>query len=355
MNIRTAGVAITVLALASCGGSGGNPLQTAASSGGGTTTPTTTILPGTQNPTPGGAIQRLEAKGTAGQTDYGNGFANGFTHDATNDTFTVQGLPFDGNQPPGTVFTRSTSPASLATNFALYEQPAAVPDFGTNTPITQDMYRALYAVSASGNTEFAIVRTGGYADYGFGGFLYQRNNGVTLPTSGQATYTGDYAGIQDANGSGGLRYVDGTMSIDIDYGGFSGNCASGSGACENAVSGTVTNRRIFDSSGTDITASVITALDTDNTSITVTQLPVLQFKIGPDVMDANGEITGEVHSTFSDGSQFESGKYYAVMSGDHSSPTGGEIVGIVVSEFSTTSIANGGTVRETGGFIVTRN
>lgn len=355
MIMRSAGVVATVLALASCSSGGNNPLQTPPASDGGTTDPATTILPGTQNPTAAGAIQRLEAKGTAGQDDYGNGFANGFTHDSTNDTFTVQGLPFDGNQPPGTVFTRSTSPATLATNFALYESPTAVPDFGTGSNVTQNMHRALYAISASGNTEFAIVRTGAYANYGFGGFMYQRKNGVTLPTSGQATYSGDYAGIQDANGSGGLRYVDGTMSINIDYGGFSGNCASGSGACENAVSGTVTNRRVFNSTGTDITASVITALDADNTSVTVTQLPILQFKIGPDVMDANGEITGEVNSTLPGGTAFESGKYYAVMSGDHTSATGGEIVGIVVSEFTTASIANGGTVRETGGFIVTRN
>jgi hypothetical protein len=355
MIMRSAGVVATVLALASCSSGGNNPLQTPPASDGGTTDPATTILPGTQNPTAAGAIQRLEAKGTSGQTGYGNVFANGFTHNSSNDTFTVQGLPFDGNQPSGTVFSRSTSPATLATNFALYESPTAVPDFGTGSNVAQNMHRALYAISASGNTEFAIVRTGAYSDYGFGGFMYQRKNGVTLPTTGQASYSGDYAGIQDANGSGGLRYVDGTMSINIDYGGFSGNCASGSGACENAVSGTITNRRVFNSSGTDITASVITALDTDNSSVSITQLPVLQFKIGPDVMDNNGEITGEVHSSLPDGTALESGKYYAVMSGDHSSASGGEIVGIVVSEFSTSSIANGGTVRETGGFIVTRN
>ena len=65
----------------------------------------------------------------------------------------------------------------------------------------------------------------------------------------------------------------------------------------------------------------------------------------------NGEITGEAFSTAA-GETFESGNYYAVMSGDHR--TGGELVGVIVVEADDPRGHNI-TVRETGGFIVNRN
>lgn len=67
-------------------------------------------------------------------------------------------------------------------------------------------------------------------------------------------------------------------------------------------------------------------------------------------MDANGEITGNVSSSVG-GDNYEAGRYYAVMSGDHN--TGGEIVGIIVVAADDPRAENV-RVRETGGFIVTR-
>jgi hypothetical protein len=331
----------------------------------------TALPPGTASPTPTSAIVRLEATGSG---DYdGNGFARGFryvapTPDGGGDTFYVEGLAFDGGQPDGTAYTRVTiapdTPLPLGTGFAAYEGPSTVPDFLTGDTIDQLQHRAIYGVSTSGRTQFAIVRTGAYSGYGFGGFIYQRNDtgdgiGVvmpSLPTQGQATYSGPYAGLRDFNGTGGLEYVTGAARMDIDFGGFSGNCTAA--RCADAVRLSVTGRQIFNEAGEDITEAVWTAINTER-SASLSALPVLRFKIGTGVLTANGEITGSIDSTFTNnegrGVVYEEGNYYAIMAGDHTTLAGGggEVVGIVVVE-GEASHRGGATFRETGGFIVQR-
>jgi hypothetical protein len=366
--------------LAACSG---NPFDQEDTGGtdGGTTAPTPapdpapirdgSLPPGTTNPTPNSAIARFEARGT-GDTE-GNGYANGFryeppTGDGGGDTFYVEGLAFDGDQPTGTPYTRvetaPDTPLLLGTGFAAYEGPSTVPDFLTGEAIDQFQHRAVYGVSSSGRTELAIVRTGSYVGYGFGGFIYQRNDmgdgvGVvlpTLPSQGQALYEGPYAGLRDFNGVGGLEYVTGSAEMVIDFDGFSGNCTPP--RCADAVRLEVSGRRIFDAGGNEITDSVRTAINTGRNA-SLTSLPTLRFRVGTTVLDANGEITGTVGSSFTDnegrGVTFETGNYYAIMAGDHTTLTGGggEIVGIIVVE-GEASHRGGATFRETGGFIVER-
>ncbi|MCC1494332.1 hypothetical protein [Cognatishimia sp. F0-27] len=369
MTFRYVGALCALLVLAGCD-TGGNPLEDPedeATEGGGDgagggETPTDegapidtdrVLPPGTASPEPRVSIFRREQQDLDDQTSdtYGNGFAQNFAYDSATDTFFVDGLAFDGSQPEGTRFARGV-PGTLATNFALYEGPAVEPDFFSGVPIGQFRHRALYGISDSGNTEFAIVRTGSYIEYGFGGFIYQRNNGVELPEGGQASYSGDYAGIRDFLGQGGLEYVEGDMELDIDYGAFDGNCTADA-ACGNAVRGVVLNRTVYDVDGNDVTATIVDALDEANEDVTVTELPVLRFRIGPGVMDINGEATGEVFSVVA-GDNYEEGTYYMVMSGDHNTAEG-EIVGVVVVEADDVRAEDGITVRETGGFIVNRN
>ena len=77
------------------------------------------------------------------------------------------------------------------------------------------------------------------------------------------------------------------------------------------------------------------------------------FTIGPGVLDDNGDLVGEVTSTFInlDGNavEYEKGKYYAIVSGD----TPDEIVGIMVLE--NTADFDGVTTRDTSGFVVYRD
>lgn len=254
------------------------------------------------NPTPNTAIVRYEPRGTG--DEQGNGSANNFRYIEETDSFYVEGLAFDGDQPTGTPYTRCEVapglPLALGTGFAAYEGPLSVPDFLTDDPINQFPHRAVYGVSTSGRTELAIVRTGAYVGYGFGGFVYRRNDGdgvvlPTLPKQGQATNSGPYPGLRDFNGSGGLKYVTGSARMNIDFDGFSGNCTAA--RCADAVRLEVADRRIFNTSGANITDAVLGAINTENDA-SLTDLPVLRFTIGPNVLDANGEMRGTLDSTF---------------------------------------------------------
>lgn len=288
-----------------------------------------TLPPGTSSPSPATGIVRYEAKDSEG-----NGYARSFTYNSSNDTFLVDGLAFDG---ANSAYTRGDPVGSLG-RFAVYEGPATYLDSVTDVPISQFLHRALYGVSASGEVKLAIVRTGSYVNYGFGGFIYQRNGSVTLPTSGQAAFTGEYAGLRDFKGRGGLEYVRGDMTMEIDFEDFNAG---------DAVRGAVTNRRVYDIAGNDITASIMTALGSS-----AAVLPTITFDVGPGVMTENGEITGSVGSfTYDDDSVatgFEQGKYYAIVSGDDPD----EVVGIIVTEAA--DPRGDFTTRETGGFLLTR-
>jgi hypothetical protein len=290
------------------------------------------LPPGTPSPRPGTAITRFEPK-----DDAGSGFVTDVGYDSVTDRFTVDNLGFDGDNS----YTRGTAVSSLGP-YAVYEGPRVAPDDVTGVPVGQFEHRAIYGVSPTARTQFAIVRTGSYITYGFGGFVYEREGGVTLPTKGFAAYTGTYSGMRDFNGRGGLEYVSGQADVAIDFNDFNSG---------NAVRGSVRNRTIFDIDGNDITGQVLTALAAE-TGVPQTQLPVLQFTVGPGVMDTNGEIVGAITSSVATDrgiEAFERGKYYAIVAGDNAD----EVVGVIVVEAADPR-SEGVTVRETGGFILSR-
>ena len=278
----------------------------------------------------------------------GDGFVADVTYSAATgtspETFSVDGLAFDG----GNVYNRDNQVGSLGP-FAVYEADPVYNDDVTGVPINQFVHRAIYGVSRTGRTEFAIVRTGAYRNYGFGGFVYQRNGSVTLPAAdGQASYTGDYAGLRDFEGTTGLEYTTGTMTVDIDFNDFNEG---------DAVRGRVYNRAIFDIDGQDITNDVVTALN-DANETTMTQLPTLLFNVGPGALDANGEMGGVIDSSTPSSTSaaklYEEGNYYAVISGDATAGGNDEIVGVIVVESKDPRLDNV-TVRETGGFLLYRS
>lgn len=343
-------VRFSLLALAILAGCEGNPLNSppgAGPSGGSVSTLTTT---GT--PSAGGSIERHEVKVTKG-SDLGNGFAfqdGKIRYNAEGDTFAVDNLAFDG----ANVYTRDHTPdGPLPAETRAYAGVGVVRDNQTGALVDQFTYRALYGVSATGRSRFAIVRTGAYVPYGFGGFIYSRTGGVTLPKDGFANYTGTYSALRDANGvpseEGKLSYVTGDMTVNIDFNDFN---ADESGIRAGAVSGEVRNRRIFDLDGNEITDQVIAAINADHNLDTnpISELPVLVFSVGPGALDSNGEMEGPLTSNVPNrngtADKFEDGKYYAVISGKNAD----EIVGVIV----VTSKINSVTLRETGGFILTR-
>jgi hypothetical protein len=345
------GSLVALLVLAACDGNPfpGGPATGGGSGGGsGGNASVNTLgdnLLGTSNPGAGSGIARGEDtnKGPGKVAVTGNGYAKGYVYDKTADTFTVDNLAFDG----GNVYTRdvkmpTVGPANVYAGAGVY------PDTVTGALIDQFSYRALYGVSTSGHTQFAIVRTGAYASYGFGGFVFSRDNGVTLPTSGQAQYLGTYAGLRDTNGAGGLQYTSGDMKMDIDFKDFEAKTSpTGNGA---GIKGYVYNRQIFDLAGNDITSSVIASINADKKpDAPLTALPTLVFDVGPGALDNNGEAQFGLGSKLTikgTATPFESGKYYAVVSGNNAD----EVAGVLV----VTSTVNSVETRETGGFILYR-
>ncbi|MEM9580104.1 MAG: hypothetical protein AAF891_05405, partial [Pseudomonadota bacterium] len=165
-----------------------------------------TLLPGTVSPTSGDQIFRKEARSDTA----GDGFAENFRYDGNTDTFFVDNLAFDGEG--GYTVVRDSAGNRLGIGpFSVFENQAVAVDGLTTGNITQLQYRALYATGPSGNTSIAIIRTGAYIEYGFGGYIYQRNGGVVLPETGQALYnvTGNYCVLIDYKGKVCLEYVKG--------------------------------------------------------------------------------------------------------------------------------------------------
>jgi hypothetical protein len=187
------------------------------------------------------------------------------------------------------------------------------------------------------------VRTGSYADYGFGGFLYQRNGSVSLPNSGQATFSGKTAGIRDFDGAAGLEYTTGQLTIDIDFEDFN----DVSGTRGDGVKGQWTERKVFDAQGNDITRDII-----DRINPNLDAIPTALFTIAPGSLRDSGDLTGEITTQYRDEAgelqDLENGNYYAVVSGNDPSEIAGVIVVTNDVEFDDR------TVRETAGFIVYR-
>ena len=160
------------------------------------------------------------------------------------------------------------------------------------------------------------MRTGGYVDYGFGGFVYQRNGNVTLPATGQAQYTGDYGGVRVFSNAGGLEYVAGSMDISIDFDDFN----DGAGVRGESMTGPISTWN----------PSRPAAKVTNSRC----RCPVLGRSPGEADIE-NGEITGGAQSlsTAEDGSMEveEEGTYYAILSGDTTQATVARSSGVIVS------------------------
>ncbi|WP_273523687.1 hypothetical protein [Rhodosalinus sediminis] len=300
------------------------------------------LPPGTPNPTPDDSITRYEER-----TDRGDGFAEAPSYDAATDTFVVDNLPFDGDN----TYTRDAAVASLGPPdeqgpFAVYENVGTVNDPETGTPIDQLAHKVLFQRSPSGRTELVIIRAADYEPFGFGGWAYQRNGGVELPEKLQATFSGDYAALRDFDGRAGLEYTTGAVTLDVDWEDFNGT------SVQDAIKGTITDRRIYDVSGDDVTQKWLDALG-EEAGRPIIDLPAVQIVIRPSTVDQNGEIAATVQSAYTDVSgerqQYETGTLNAILAG----PTPDEIVGIVEME-GDDLISGDGTVRETGGFVADR-
>ncbi|SPF78061.1 hypothetical protein [Pseudoprimorskyibacter insulae] len=349
--------------------SGGNPLKTAETATTTTTGSTTTNSPitttrnlpsGTTNASANSAIVRYETQTEDSTGGYAMNIA--YNNDQGQDEFNVDNLPFDGDNS----YVRGNTAGAQNTigqigSFAVYEADNTTVDPVTGTTINTFTYRAIYGRSTSGASEFAIIRSGSYAGYGFGGFIYQRNEfddagntvRLVMPTEGDAIYRGDYSGIRVYDGVSGLHYVDGDAEMLIDFKDFNDD--------QQGVALFISNRRLLDINGNDVTANYYSAIDAAGSAAAVRRtdgsgnlvLPTVTPVVTPGVADDNGELLQGLGSllAFTDGTIATEGEgtYYAIMSGDNAE----EIVGIAVTEGDNYWV-DGTTYQETGGFIVYR-
>lgn len=318
------------------------------------------IPPGTVTPTPNASLFRAEPRGADDSDEVGNGFATGISYDSENDTFAVDNLAFDGDRPYSrrdadgnlnVVSSLNPDDAGLG-RFQVYEgpttaiDPRSITDENPTGEVAQFTYRAVYGVSSNRltnadgtsrpTTQFAIVRTGSFVDYGFGGFIYQRDTSVVLPDRGVASFNGHAAGLRDFRNSGGLQYTTASVRVNVDFEDFNdGQTIRGDG-----VNGRIYDREILDLDGNNITSVVAGTLGAN-----ISTIPDALFVVGPDVLDNNGDLIAELQSQLPTGGIYETGTFYAIVSGEAD-----EIVGVYVLESQQQDI----TSRDTGGFIVYR-
>jgi hypothetical protein len=307
------------------------------------------VPPGTEAPTVSGDISRYEDR-----NDKGGGLVTTVSYNATTDTFSVDNLGFDGPN----VYRRGAAFATL-NGYDVFDADDTVPDFLTGNPVFQlGPYRAIRGestvlVNGEPRSAFSIVRTGGYVNFGFGGFTYVRRGGTTVPTNGQAVFTGNYAGMRVFDNLTGLEFTTGDARISVDFEDFNAN---------DAVQGVISNRAAFTSNGASIGLDDDLIVDDSDRRLVLPDIIFVVREGGPSLNSA-GEMQSDVQSTAIQNGilqPYETGTYNGILVGNTTTGSGGEIVGVIVvesddSRFSTPN-SSGPRVRaqETGGFILTR-
>lgn len=293
-----------------------------------------------------GDIVRSEARSGSG------GITSLFNYNGNDDTFNVDGLAFDGLN----TYQRFAALSQLG-NVAVYQADATVEDSLTGNIVNQQVpYFALYDTSGTAlddgtlRTSFAIVRTGAYSGFGFGSYAYQRSGDVTLQETGQATFSGTYAGTRVFDKIEGLELAQADVNIEFDFDDFNGT---------EGIKGRLTNRRYFDQFGNELES--FDELERSGRPLTAIQVPDLPFVVRAfgETISSNGEIAGEVRNRIIDPVSgdfvvYEDGNYYGIIAGDLTDPAdGGEVVGVLVFEVEDSRYSNV-IAQETGGFIATR-
>ncbi len=243
---------------------------------------------------------------------------NSMVYDPATDEIVVNNIPFDGATAANGQATYART-GSLPGGFGRYENTAGA-----------DQYYAVFRRSASGAVEGGAFATAGYVSFGYGGAAAKRVAGnVTLPSSGEYTFTGEYAAVRVFDSASGInlpQYVTGTAEIDVDFGDFDGI---------GAIIGTVTGRQVYDVNGAPLGV----------------MQDYISLALG-DVDRTDGTIDGGGASirTLVGATETASGDWSGVFGGVN----GTEIAGIVVVEGTANDVGGSGQMRETGVIIALR-
>ena len=232
-----------------------------------------------------------------------SGEVNVFTYNSTTDEVKINNLPFDldGTYVRNTAFDRN--------GFQGY-----VNSSGSKS------YVALFSASLASTVSSGVVGTDEYINYGYGGTMYA-STGATLPSHGEATFDGNYAGLRTYEGdSTAIGTSDGTIHMQMDFDDFD---------VVGAIDIIINDRHAYDNSGALIgDLPYLSGTTTQHTGIKINSTTVTE--VNPDSsLGGSGTLEG-------------------IFGGNIAAGTG-EIAGVVV--ITSPDTASGLNVKERGAFI----
>lgn len=122
--------------------------------------------------------------------------------------------------------------------------------FTTQDDPLDRMFTALVAESFDGSVTAGVVADGGQFNRYFGGGHYSRNGSVSMPTTGLASYAGDYAGVTNIDGNSGqiLPPPAGTdpSTLPAESARVRGNAFFNVDFAQNKINGAVSGRELVD-------------------------------------------------------------------------------------------------------------
>jgi len=257
-------------------------------------------------PTAGGSV----GGDVGGNVETFSGEVNRFDYDAATDTLSINNLPFDLS---GT-YTRD--PTMDVTGFKAYRNSGG----GRN-------YLAFYAESPGATVGAGAVKTANYNEFGYGGTVLRATR-ANLPTTGEAQFSGRYAGVRITNPtSGQFNTVDGSASVLVDFRNF-----DGTGAIDISVS----NRNLYDNTGALVGSLPNLAASTTS------------FQTGSNVLNQTA-----ISEIVAPGTPHLSGTLNGAVGGTVGAGLGGAIAGVIVISGPTS--VTGVTAEETGAFVATQS
>lgn len=256
------------------------------------------------NPITGGGGGSGGTSTCTGNSTTCSGEVNRFTYNSATDVVTINNLPFD----LGGTYSRNA--ALDQDGFRAY-----VNDAGDET------YVALFSADLANNVAAGVVGTDGYLEFGYGGTMYT-STGASLPSAGEATFEGQYAGIRVYEGdTTQLGFSRGTARLRMDFDDFD---------VVGAIDVLITDRTAYDNSNTLIG-------DLPYLSGQTTQHDGIRIK------------STNVTEVYPDSSTGGTGTLEGIFGGTVGAGLGGQIAGVVV--ITSPDQASGLNVMERGAFI----
>lgn len=149
--------------------------------------------------------------------------ANSVTVIDDGDELIITGMPFDGADDSYVRLATTQNPTGTTGptgDFYVYRnRDNTAPDEFGGGPIVQFKNLAVHQTSANGKAYVTVVASTAHdeAKYDLSAFIYGRNGGVTMPTTNQADFRGDYAAIRTFDNAPKTEYVSGAMLLEIDF------------------------------------------------------------------------------------------------------------------------------------------